>query len=215
MLCGMRWWDVYLQELNCLTCSWASLVPLPPSHWVMLPFSDCLHINWCQSFRKIFLEGVKGVITVITKVLLDCTPEKLNEVELTMKFWEKDAKVSSGFNHFLNQWLLFSKVRLLAKKSPSTAWSGTNFTLWLLALQVQSRYPQATFFEHSLNSFELIRVCWMVMCKNHWLGNFYIIMHEPAISKLALTPSRIQIHLRNLKCIQWISCMPLGVVHHN
>jgi len=56
-----------------------------------------------QSFWKVFLENVEGVITVIMKILLDCTPEKLNEVELTVKFWEKDAKVSSSFNHFLNQ----------------------------------------------------------------------------------------------------------------
>ena len=45
---GMWWWDVYIWELNCLTCSWASFVPLP------LLYVSSHHIVSCSHFLIVF-----------------------------------------------------------------------------------------------------------------------------------------------------------------
>jgi hypothetical protein len=42
----------------------------------------------------VFLECLESVIAVLLKISLDCTPKELNKIELTVKFWKKDAKMA-------------------------------------------------------------------------------------------------------------------------
>ena len=69
----------------------------------MLLFPDCLHSHRHEGLWQILLQGCKGVIVVITKVFLDCTPEVFNEVEFTMELGGEDAEVTGGFNDFLDK----------------------------------------------------------------------------------------------------------------
>jgi hypothetical protein len=58
---------------------------------------------------------------MLPQIFLHRTPEKLNEVEFTVKLWQEDAQVPSSFNDFLDTGFLFQEIRLLRKKPSCTA----------------------------------------------------------------------------------------------
>ena len=153
----MQWWDVYIQELNCLTCSWASFVPLPllyaSSHHIVWCsyFSDCLYINWCQSFQKFFLESAKGIIAVVTKILLYCTPNSI--------------KLSSQWN--------FRRKMQRCPATLITSWTN-DFCCWPKSCQAQHRVaPNLHFgFLHSRCKQGIHRPCSssMTLIPFGWFG---------------------------------------------
>jgi len=52
--------------------------------------------------------------------MLNSPPEEFNKIEFTMEFWEKDAKVTPLFNHFLNERLLHLEIGLKFKDTLCT-----------------------------------------------------------------------------------------------
>lgn len=58
------------------------------------------------------LQTIITVIAVLTKILFDCTPKKLDEVKLTVILWQEDAQVTSSLNGFLDKRFLLSEIRL-------------------------------------------------------------------------------------------------------
>jgi hypothetical protein len=61
------------------------------------------------------LEGVKGEITVVSQIFLDCRPIIFNEVKLTLKFQQENAHVASCSNDLLHERLLAQEIRLIFK----------------------------------------------------------------------------------------------------
>jgi len=78
-------------------------VSLHPADHVVLPFLYGAELYGSHCFWQIFFECGGGIITVVMKVLLDGTPEKLNKIEFTMKLRQYNAKMTSSLNHFLNK----------------------------------------------------------------------------------------------------------------
>src|ERR1700685_421270 len=78
-------------------------VSLHPADHAVLPFSYGAELHGSHCFQQIFFECGEGIIAVVTKVLLDSPPEKLNEIEFTMKLGQYNAKMTGSLNHFLNK----------------------------------------------------------------------------------------------------------------
>ena len=72
---------------------------------------------------------------MFTEVLFHCTPKELNEVELTMKFGKENAEMASCLNDFLNERLLFLKVRLKFEY----LLAATCHTVWITFLALSTK----------------------------------------------------------------------------
>src|SRR5882762_4799105 len=78
-------------------------VSLHPADHAVLPFPYGAELYGSHCFWQIFFECGEGVITIVTKVFLDGAPEKLNEIEFTMKLGQYNAKMTSSLDYFLNK----------------------------------------------------------------------------------------------------------------
>jgi len=129
---------------------------------------------------------------MLTQVPLDCTPEKLNKIEFTMEFWKHDAKVSRIFDHFLDEGLLYLEVRLVLHGSLAATRSGCRIT-FALAFASEPLSWYSSLCEDMSKTFGLIRVSWVIGCKDHGLYNFLAILFIPAIPEVGLTATRVHI----------------------
>ena len=105
----------------CILCTLSIPVCLHPLDRLVFPLPYGAELNRFKGFRKVCLECFKCIITMLLKIFLHCTSEKLNEVEFAVKLWQEDAQVPSSFNDFLNTEFLFQEIRLWRKKPPCTA----------------------------------------------------------------------------------------------
>ena len=189
----------------------------PPDH-SMFPLPNGHQINWGKSLWKILLEPCIGIITVLLQVLLDSPPKELNKIELTVKFQEENAQVTSSLNYFLNEWLLLLEVRLQQKDAGGTASCGIWIATWFLAFLLEPWSTKSSFHEYLFHPFGLIWIIWVISRKDHFLHNFFThSIDEPPIAKLwlCLSSTTIKIHFANQKCICWVRCMALRIIHHN
>ena len=107
----LPWAEGLHLKLSILGSQTCSVCIHPPNHSV-LPLSDCCQLHRCERFREIFLKCPEGIVTILLEPFLHSTPKEFNEVQFTVEFGQKNAQMSCSFNNLLNQWLLFSEVRL-------------------------------------------------------------------------------------------------------
>ena len=169
-----------------------------------------LYGNWIQCFRQIFLQPIKRVVAMITKIFFHHAPEVFNGVELTMEFWQEEAQVPCSFDGLLNERFLLCEVRLKLEY-PFIA-ACIRLAL-LLALPSQIWSVKATFSKDSFDTFRLIRIITVIWWKYHWLNDFLAIPNEPAIAQTCLLSTRSYIHSRNKQCILWVSWVTLRIVN--
>jgi hypothetical protein len=79
----------------------------------MFPLLDSAELYRLQRVWHVCFESVKGEITVVSQIFLDCRPVVFNEIELTVKFRQENAHVASGFNDLLHERLLCQEIRLI------------------------------------------------------------------------------------------------------
>jgi hypothetical protein len=76
---------------------------------------------------------------MLTKVTLHSTPKILNIIELTMKLWEDDAKMTQSFNNLLHKRPLRLEVWLQLEDAPGT--TGVPIFRACLAFHLQFVFP--------------------------------------------------------------------------
>ena len=181
---GLMMWSVLLGAIPLdiklsILCRFTISICMHPPHHTVFPLLNFAELNWGKCFWKVSFEAFKSIITMLTQISFHSTPEELNEVQLTVKFGEKNTQISSIFNDFLNTGFLCKKVWLLHKDCSGTAISGALF--WLLTFQPKTCPPKSTFLRHKFYSFWLSWSCWMICRKNHRLGDAFTIAHKPSI----------------------------------
>lgn len=78
---GIALWTKLLDLRMCILCSQSITVCIYPVVHPMLPLPNPFHQYRSKSFQHVFLQSVKSIIIVISKILLDTTPEVFNEIE--------------------------------------------------------------------------------------------------------------------------------------
>jgi len=151
---------------------------------------------------------------MLMQVSFHCSPEELNEIEFTMEFQEQNAKVPCIFDHFLHKGLLLFEVKLVFHDLLTTAGNSCRVTLGL-AFSPEPLSWYSSLHEDVLKAFGLIRVSWMIRCKNHGLCDLLTILFIPPISKMGLAATRVHVHMVGDQSILTICCMALGVVNHD
>jgi hypothetical protein len=56
----------------------------------MFPFSDGVNPDRLQGFRHVFLQRLKGVVTILAKEPFHSPPEEFDEIQLTVKLRKED-----------------------------------------------------------------------------------------------------------------------------
>jgi hypothetical protein len=107
VFCGAELLYLFLS----IRCFHTHPVRIHPLIHLVFPPPDSLQLHRLQGFWHVLLQSVKSVITIVTKVFLDGTPVKLNEVQLTVKLWQKDTQMTSSFNYFLHD--VFNPYQLM------------------------------------------------------------------------------------------------------
>ena len=84
---------------------------------------------WLEGSWNCLTKTFKSVYTVLANIMLDCTPETLNEIELTMELWIENYTVTYKFDLFLQlerafcSWKSLWKCRsAVAQHSPNPGW---------------------------------------------------------------------------------------------
>ncbi|KAF8235345.1 hypothetical protein L208DRAFT_1541838 [Tricholoma matsutake] len=106
-----------------LSCFWAQTSPicLHPSNHLVFPLPDHGNLNRSKCSWHIFLKTRKCVITVVSQVLLDCTPKEFNEIKFTVELRQEDAEVPCCHDHLLDKRYLCHEIRLEIKDVSGTA----------------------------------------------------------------------------------------------
>src|ERR1700722_20888221 len=147
---------------------------------------------------------------MLPQILLHCSPEELNEVQLTVKLWEENTKMSCSLNSFLNKRFLFLEIGLQRKNACGTTIGcfGIAFAIQLgvlvffvLADKQQTISPETSLFENLFHAFGLTWMLRVILRKYHWLRDPLSIVHEPTVSHFRFCTAWIEIHLRDTKCI--------------
>src|ERR1700683_1777942 len=87
---------------------------------------------------------------------------------------------------------------------------------WFLTFHFQIFSEKPSLNKNLLRSFWLIRVLWVLLQEYHGLHDFLTFgINEPSVMMPRLSTPQIEVHFGHQKCISWISCMPLKVIHHN
>ena len=211
--------DLNLSFFSTLTL----LVCLHPLNHTVLPLLNGWKLNWCKSFWNIHPQPIISIITMLPQILLHCSPGELNEVQLTVKFWGENTKMSHCLNGFLNKIFLFLEIRLQWKNSCGTTVGcfRITFTIQLMVLvffvladKQQTIMPEASLTKNLFHAFGLTWMLQMILRKYHWLWDPLSIMNEPAISHFRFCTTWIEIHLWDTKCVRWICWVPLRVINH-
>lgn len=109
---------------------------------------------------------------MLSEVSLHRPPEKLNEIEFAVIFWEHDAEVASSLNCFVHQGLLFLKVRLQINDALGTAIRCIGIAIWFFTLHLEFGSEKTSFGEYLLHSLGLVWKCWVICGKDHVLHDF-------------------------------------------
>lgn len=104
---------------------------------------------------------------MFTKILLDHAPEELNEIELAVVLWQKDAQMTCFLDDLLNQGRLRFEVWLPFENALATTVGGTVWTFFASSTQV--RGPEVSLLKNGLDALGLARVCLVVRGKRHCL----------------------------------------------
>ena len=105
--------DISLNVILSRTLCQSLTISVYPMVHAMFPFPNRRERDRFHCYWHICFESVKCHIAVFMEVFFYCTPEELNEVELTVKFRKEDAQMASILNGFLNKRFLFKKIRLV------------------------------------------------------------------------------------------------------
>ena len=198
----------------CISCAKPRSVSLHPPVHVVLPTADNLQFHGLHGFRHILLECIKCVITIFPKISFHNTPKELNKIEFTMKLWQKNAKMASSLDDFLNERFLLLEVGLVFKDL-FIATIGFFQVAFAGTLSLEIPLIEATFSEDCFEPFWLIWVFSMICGEFHGLNNFLPILKVPAVMHVSLFPARSHIHMQDNQCILRISSMTLRVIHHD
>lgn len=151
---------------------------------------------------------------MFTKILLDHAPEELNEIELAVVLWQKDAQMTRFLDDLLNQGRLRFEVWLPFENALATTVGGTVWTFFASSTQV--RGPEVSLLKNGLDALGLARVCLVVRGKRHCLRlPDAVRIDEPAVTKLCLLSTRIDVHSGNKQRVLGIRRVTLRVVNHN
>jgi hypothetical protein len=167
----------------------------------VFPPPDSLQPYGLQGFQHVLLQSIESVIAVVAKVFLDSTPIKLNEIQLTVKLWQKNAQVAGCFNYFLHERFLLLEIWLKLKNLLAT----TNIQCAFLAFASQMIWEKAMLFENGFYALCSIWICWMIGRVNHQLHDLRPVMDEPTVAHECLFTTRIHVHSRHQQGIRRVS----------
>src|ERR1700729_1140885 len=139
-----------------------------------LPVPNGLEFNRGKSLGKVFLKYHKSVITMVAKILFDCSPKELNKIEFTVKFWHKCAEVPCSLNNLLNQRLLLFEIWLKIQNLLCTTACGINWAIF--AVHPKALFPQTLLHEDLLHTLGHVREVWMVGWEVHLLHDTLAIL---------------------------------------
>jgi len=94
------------------------------------------------------------------EILLHGTPEKFNEIKLTVKFGQKNAQMTCSLNNFLNERLLFSKIWLNCKDLLVAA--VIFIVVAFLAFPMKPLTEETSFRKNSLDALWLVQKFWVI-----------------------------------------------------
>jgi hypothetical protein len=126
------------------------------------------------------------------EIFLYLPPKKLDEIQFTMEFGQKNAQVPCCFNYFLYQRLLLLKVGLQLQDPFVAAFCCTRFTFLAFPPKVGSE--KTTFGKNGLDTFWLVRVLGVAGREYHILGKLFPITDKPRTVHSSLLSSRSDIH---------------------
>src|ERR1700728_3810338 len=162
----------------------------------MFPEADRIELHGCQCLWHVFLQCGECVITVVAKIFLHGAPEKFNKIKLTMKFGQKNAQMSCGFNDFLNEGFLGTEIWLLLKDALIATVILVTVT-FVLTFPAKPNVEYTPLAEDGLDSFWLVREFRVIGWEDHGLRDFLAISHIPSVVHASLFSGWSDIHSRH------------------
>ena len=140
-------------------------------------------------------------------MLFDGPLKEFNEIQFTMKFWQKNAEMACHFNHFLDKRLLLQEVFLEPEYFLAAAVviiSGT-----FLALATEVCFVKISLFQNFFNPLQLSWIFRVVRREHHFLNDSCAISHELSVMHPHLFSTWVNIHARDNKSVLFICHMTL------